>query len=183
MTRIGAASYHVSMHLNRYRRRDYRGMFTSEEYDDVARFFEGREPTALRDVTLGTRRVLVKDESTRFGLNAFKVVGVEYALSKLNLAPGTAVTCASAGNFGRAVAHVGRRMNLRVRVYMSSAIAESPRKAIENEGAEVVIVDGTYEEAVRRMSNDGAVVVSDTAWPGNEKIPHDIMLGYARIKI
>lgn len=169
------------MHLNRYRRRDYRGMFTAEEYDDVAHFFEGREPTALRDVTQGNRRVLVKDESTRFGLNAFKVIGVEYAMSKLNLAPGTAVTCASAGNFGRAVAHVGRRMNLPVRVYMSSASAESPRKAIESEGAEVVIVDGTYEEAVRLMSNDGAVVVSDTAWPGNEKIPRDIMLGYTWI--
>src|ERR1051326_3529312 len=181
MTRIGAASYHVSMHLNRYRRRDYRGMFTSEEYDDVARFFEGREPTALRDVTLGTRRVLVKDESTRFGLNAFKVVGVEYARPKLHLAPGTAVACASAGNFGRAVAHVGRRMNLRVRVYMSNTSAPAPRAAIESEGADVVIVDGTYDDAVRVMQDDGAIVVSDTAWPGYEANPRDIMLGYTHI--
>src|SRR5256885_15124966 len=125
------------MFWNPPRRRDCRGMFTREEYDDVARFYAGREPTPLHDVAIGSRRVLVKDESSRFGLNAFKAVGVEYAMAKLNLAPGTAVTCASAGNFGRAVAHVGRRMNLRVRVYMSSASREEPRRAIDSEGAEV----------------------------------------------
>src|SRR5205085_9855097 len=105
----------------------------------------------LLDITLISRRELVKDESSRFELNAFKVVGVEYAMSKLDLARGVAITCASAGNFGRAVAHVGRRMNLRVRVYMSSATAIGPRQAIESEGAEVVIVDGTYDDAVRAM--------------------------------
>jgi len=169
------------MFMNPRRRADYRGMFTRDEYDSVARFFEGREVTPLRDLTIGSRRVLVKDESSRFGLNAFKVAGVEYAMAKLDLAPGAAVACASAGNFGRAVAHVGRRMNLRVRVYMSNTSAPAPRAAIESEGAEVVIVDGTYDDAVRAMQNDGALVVSDTAWPGYEAIPRDIMLGYTRI--
>ena len=169
------------MFMNPRRRADYRGMFTRDEYDSVAHFFEGRETTPLRDLTIGSRRVLVKDESSRFGLNAFKVVGVEYAMSKLNLAPGTTIACASAGNFGRAVAHVGRRMSLRVRVYMSNTSAPAPRSAIESEGAEVVIVDGSYDDAVRVMRDDGALVVSDTAWPGNEEIPHDIMLGYTRI--
>src|SRR5437868_4971764 len=169
------------MFVNHRRRADYRGMFSREDYESVARFYDGREPTPLRDITIGSRRVLVKDESSRFGLNAFKAVGVEYAMAKLNLAPGTAVTCASAGNFGRAVAHVGRRMNLRVRVYMSSASREEPRRAIESEGAEVVIVGGTYDDAVLAMSSDGAIVISDTAWPGNEAIPRDIMLGYTRI--
>lgn len=167
--------------MNRSRRRDYRGMFTRAEYDDVSRFFAGREPTPLRDMTVGSRRVLVKDESSRFGLNAFKVTGVEYAISKLSLAPGTAITCASAGNFGRAVAHVGRKLGLPVRVYMSTDSAEAPRRAIRGEGAEVIVVDGTYDDAVRRMSADGAVVFSDTAWPGNEQIPRDIMLGYTRL--
>ena len=169
------------MFLNRRRRAEYRGMFTRDEYDAVARFFDGREPTPLRDITLGSRRVLVKDESSRFGLNAFKVTGVEYAMSKLDLARGVAITCASAGNFGRAVAHVGHRMNLRVRVYMSSATAIGPRQAIESEGADVVIVDGTYDDAVRAMRNDGAIIISDTAWPGHEQVPRDIMLGYTRI--
>jgi diaminopropionate ammonia-lyase len=169
------------MFLNPRRRDDDRGMFTRGEYESVARFFDGREATPLRDLTIDSRRVLVKDESSRFGLNAFKVAGVEYAMAKRNIAPGTAIACASAGNFGRAVAHVGRRMDLRVRVYMSSATAAAPRSAIESEGAEVVIVDGTYDDAVRRMRDDGALVVSDTAWPGNEEIPRDIMLGYTRI--
>src|SRR5256885_13738966 len=123
------------MFWNPPRRRDCRGMFTREEYDDVARFYAGREPTPLHDVAIGSRRMLVKDESSRFGLNAFKVVGVEYAMAKRNIAPGTAIACASAGNFGRAVAHVGRRMGLRVRVYMSNTTADGPRRAIEGEGA------------------------------------------------
>lgn len=165
------------MFLNPRRRPDFRGMFDGTEYADVARFYDGREPTPLHVVG----NMLVKDESSRFGLNAFKVVGVEYAMAKLGLAPGTAVTCASAGNFGRAVAHVGRRMGLPVRVYMSNATARGPREAIESEGAEVVLVDGTYDDAVRRMRDDGALVVSDTAWPGNEEIPRLIMLGYTRI--
>ena len=169
------------MFMNPRRRADYRGMFTRDEYESVARFYAGRESTPLRDLTIGSRRVLVKDESSRWGLNAFKVAGVEYAMGKRDIAPGTAVACASAGNFGRAVAHVGRRMNLRVRVYMSNTSAPAPRAAIESEGAEVVIVDGTYDDAVRAMQNDGALVVSDTAWPGNEEIPRDIMLGYTRI--
>lgn len=169
------------MLLNSHRRRGYRGMFTRDEYDDVSRFFDGREPTPLRDITLGARRVLLKDESSRFGLNAFKVTGVEYAISKLALAPGTPITCASAGNFGRAVAHVGRKLGLPVRVYMSTESAEAPRRAIRGEGAEVIVVDGTYDDAVRKMSEDGALVFSDTAWPGNEEIPRNIMLGYTRI--
>jgi diaminopropionate ammonia-lyase len=156
-------------------------MFTREEYDDVARFFAGRDATPLREVDAGSRRVLVKDESTRFGLNAFKVVGVEYAMAKRKVAAGEAIVCASAGNFGRAVAHVGRKLGLRVRVYMSAATAAGPRSAIEGEGAEVVVIDGTYDDAVRAARDDGALVVSDTAWPGNEQIPRDIMLGYARI--
>lgn len=169
------------MWMNARRRGGYRGMFSRDEYDDVARFYAGRAASPLRDLTIESRRVLVKDESSRFGLNAFKVAGVEYAMSKLDLRPGTAVACASAGNFGRAVAHVGRRMGFNVRVYMSKVTAPGPRAAIESEGAEVIVIDGTYDEAVRAMQNDGALVVSDTAYPGNEAIPRDIMLGYTRI--
>jgi diaminopropionate ammonia-lyase len=156
-------------------------MFDRGEYDAVARFFAGREMTPLHDIAAGPRRVLVKDESSRFGLNAFKVAGVEFAMARLKLATGSTIVCASAGNFGRAVAHVGRRLDLRVRVYMSSATALAPRQAIESEGAEVVLIDGSYDDAVRRARDDGALVVSDTAWPGNEEIPRDIMLGYTRI--
>jgi diaminopropionate ammonia-lyase len=167
--------------LNPRRNVDYGGMFDRRDYESVARFFAGRDRTPLRDVVIGSRRALVKDESSRFGLNAFKITGVEYAMAKRNLAAGSSIVCASAGNFGRAVAHVGRRLGLRVRVYMSRATADGPRRAIEGEGAEVVLVDGTYDDAVRRARDDSALVVSDTAWPGNEEIPRDIMLGYTRI--
>jgi diaminopropionate ammonia-lyase len=49
----------------------------------------------------------------------------------------------------------------------------------------VVDVPGTYEEAVELAAahgaRTGATVVSDTAWPGYEVIPHDIMAGYTRL--
>ena len=96
-----------------------------------------------------------------------------------------ALVCASAGNHGRAVAHAGGARGLDVTVYMSASTAEGPRRAIEGEGARIVLVDGPYEEAVRQAAADaassGAVVVSDTAWPGYVDIPHDIMAGYTRI--
>src|SRR2546423_15597859 len=95
------------MFVNHRRRADYRGMFSRDDYDSVARFYDGRESTTLRDVTIDSRRVLVKDESSRFGLNAFKVAGVEYAMAKLRLAPGTAGAGGGAGDLRRAGAHLG----------------------------------------------------------------------------
>jgi diaminopropionate ammonia-lyase len=161
---------------------------------------------------LGLRQLSIKNESRRMGLDAFKGAGAAYAIDRL-IVRGTAVrasdhttdavaagsgpvtpildassrrlVCASAGNHGRAVAHVGRTRGLEVTVYMSAATAEGPRLAIEREGARVVLVDGAYDDAVRRAASDaatsGAVMVSDTAWPGYVDIPHDIMAGYTRI--
>src|SRR5712691_11298099 len=80
------------------------------DYGDVARFFADYAPTPLLRLPalarhLGLRDLLVKDESQRLGLNAFKIMGVAYALSRLDLAPDSRLVCASAGIHGRAVAH------------------------------------------------------------------------------
>ena len=49
----------------------------------------------------------------------------------------------------------------------------------------MVLVDGTYDDAVREMIEaggaTGAQIVSDTAWPGYEDIPRAIMAGYTWI--
>jgi diaminopropionate ammonia-lyase len=130
--------------------------------------------------------VWIKDESARFGLNAFKVLGVRFAVERL---AGTrrleTLTCATAGNHGRAVARVARELGLRGRIYVPAYTERARIDAIAGEGAEVIVFDGTYDAAVRACAAaaeaEGWTIVSDTGWPGYEEIPRAIMLGYTRL--
>jgi diaminopropionate ammonia-lyase len=139
--------------------------------------------------SLGLKNLLLKDETARFGLPAFKVLGAGFAVAQLmergSIMRGDLLVCASEGNHGRAVARVARLHGLRARVYVGARVASSRADAIALEGAEVVRVDGTYDDAVRRAAADattpGTYVISDTAWPGYEEIPRLIMLGYTRL--
>jgi diaminopropionate ammonia-lyase len=173
--------------------RGSRGLFTDAEYDDVQAFFESRpdlRPTPLGRLPAlaadaGLADILVKDESQRFGLHAFKIAGVAYAVARLPTHRGT-LMCATEGNHGRAVARVARERGLHAVVYMRRSAAAVRVDAIADEGARVVLVDGTYDDAVRVMAADadrspGATIVSDTAWPGYEAIPRAIMAGYTWI--
>ena len=81
---------------------------------------------------------------------------------------------------------MAREAGCRARVYMSRTRRASARiEAIQSEGAEVVLVDGSYDEAVRRDGargrDHGWTVISDTSWPGYSEIPRLIMLGYTRL--
>lgn len=133
---------------------------------DAARSFhaalEGYAPTPVREsvglaAELGLRRVAIKDESRRLGLPAFKVLGASWAAERaLNERPGAhTLVAASAGNHGRAVAHVASLRGLAARIYVPARSAAARREAIAAEGAEFVVVDGGYEEAVRLASADG----------------------------
>lgn len=119
----------------------------------------GYAPTPLHDLPsaaseLGLARVACKDESDRFGLPSFKVLGASWAVERaLATSPGVhTLVAASAGNHGRAVAHVARVRGLRARVFLPGRSARARRAAIASEGAEVVVVDGTYEEAVEHAA-------------------------------
>ncbi|HDR14983.1 MAG TPA: pyridoxal-phosphate dependent enzyme, partial [Desulfobacteraceae bacterium] len=124
---------------------------------------------------LGIGSIWVKDESKRFGLNAFKVLGASYAMGKLaarrlgldpdgfgfeDLRSGTLgdLTFATAtdGNHGRAVAWTARRLGCQAVVYLPSATACARVKAVESEGAEAVMVEGTYDEAVRLAAKESS---------------------------
>ena len=109
---------------------------------------------------LGLAGVALKDESDRLGLPAFKVLGASWAVERaLREAPETrTLVAASAGNHGRAVAHVARMRGLTARIFVPARAAADRRAAIESEGAELVVVDGDYEEAVRRATEEGAVL-------------------------
>jgi diaminopropionate ammonia-lyase len=160
-------------------------------------FFEARPhltPTPARALPalarqLGLAGLWAKDESERFGLNAFKLLGARFAIETLSaegaLRPGATVVCASEGNHGRAVARAAREAGCSARVYMAHDAAPARAEAIAAEGAQVIRVDGSYDDAVRILQTDAAAhgwtIVSDTAWPGYERIPFLIMLGYTRM--
>jgi len=185
----------LTLHLAPARRPWATGLFTDDEYARRRSFFTTRvAPTPLvRLPALATRlglgAVWVKDETARFGLPAFKSLGVEFAVEALRargaLEGATTLVCASAGNHGRAVARAARVAGLSARIYLDADVAPARVAAIASEGAEVVRVAGTYDDAVRLAADDaaatGSLVVSDTSWDGYERVPRDIMLGYTQV--
>jgi diaminopropionate ammonia-lyase len=161
--------------------------------DDAAAFHRGLAgyvPTPVRALDgiaagLGLGAVLLKDESDRLGLPAFKVLGASWAVERaLREHPGahTLVT-ASAGNHGRAVAHVAALRGLRCRVFLPRRALAVRREAIAGEGAEVVVVDGDYEEAVTRATvagrEPGVLEIADVGEPGGP--PEWVVDGYATL--
>jgi len=149
----------------------------------------GYAPTPLRSLDavaaeLGLGAVALKDESDRLGLPAFKVLGASWAVERaLREAPDThTLIAASAGNHGRAVAHTAALRGLRCRVFLPARSAAARREAIAGAGAEVVVVDGTYEEAVERAAaaagEPGCLEVADVGDSGPARWVID---GYATL--
>jgi diaminopropionate ammonia-lyase len=123
------------------------------------RSLAGYEPTPLRELPgvaaeLGLAAVALKDESDRLGLPAFKILGASWAAERaLRERPDVhTLVAASAGNHGRAVARVATLRGLRARVYLPARAARDRREAIAAEGAELVVVDGTYADALREAA-------------------------------
>jgi len=138
---------------------------------------DGYEPTPVHSLSsvaleLGIDAVLVKDESNRLGLPAFKILGASWAVERmLTDRPDVhRLVAASAGNHGRAVARAAALRRLRCRVFLPSRSTAARRDAIASEGAEVVVVDGTYEDAVRAAEEagrePGAVTIADVGTSG-----------------
>ena len=149
----------------------------------------GYRPTPVHELAsiadeLGLAAVGVKDESDRLGLPAFKVLGASWAVERLLAARPEIHTlvAASAGNHGRAVAHVAALRSLHCRVFLPARAAEPRRVAIAGEGAEVVIVDGTYEDAVAAASLAGtAEGVAEIADVGTSDTARWVIDGYATL--
>jgi diaminopropionate ammonia-lyase len=160
-------------------------------------------PALARELGLG--RLWVKDESSRLGLPSFKILGASWAtyrllvdrlggephwsdLSELRaaLAPLGPLTLVAAtdGNHGRAVAHMARLLGYRAQILVPAGTASSRITAVENEGATVSVVEGTYDDAVAasaRRASDDALVVSDTSWDGYVDVPRHVIEGYETI--
>ncbi len=177
------------------RTKEATGLFTRDEYAQVATFYDKNlQPTPLQRLptlagTLGIGALFVKDETARAGLPAFKITGVAFTIDRL-LAAGeinsdSILVAATAGNHGRALAHVARDRGLQAKIYVPCDAAPARVEAIRSEGAEVVVSSGNYDFAVRQAADDakakGWIVVSDTAWPGYEQIPRWIKAGYTQV--
>jgi diaminopropionate ammonia-lyase len=152
----------------------------------------GYSPTpmiALPDLAtrLGTAALWCKDEGARFGIGSFKALGGAYAVfEQLQANKATrAVTCATEGNHGRAVAWAAQRFGVRCIVYLHGAVSAARESAISAYGAEIRRARGNYDDAVRlcaaESASNGWAVVSDTSWPGYEDIPRSVMAGYTVI--
>ena len=154
---------------------------------------------------LNVKSVYLKDESFRFGLNAFKVLGASYAIAnEIGGRIGKDITELSAekilsketkdaigditfvtatdGNHGRGVAWTANQLGQKSVVYMPKGSALERLENIRKEGATADIMEMNYDEAVRLAQKNaeekGWVVVQDTAWEGYEDIPRWIMQGY-----
>ncbi len=130
---------------------------------------------------------MVKDESCRFGLEAFKALGASWALERLRAGrsdPMT-VTTATDGNHGRAVAWAARRLGCEAVIFIPAHSAAARVDKIRREGARVELVHGTYDEAVAKAEvagrQNGWQVVSDTGYAGYLEIPQWIAEGYATL--
>jgi len=185
--------------------------FESTDIADLHRSIPEYRPTPLVELPdlardLGVGKILVKDEGLRFGLKAFKALGAAYACyrflreylenhgrgcppaslfyrGKLALHPKELIFCtATDGNHGRGVAWVARKLSQGAAIYMPSGSVAARIDNIKGEGAEVVVVEGTYDEAVRQCVENAGIhgwrIISDTSWPGYERIPRWIMAGY-----
>ena len=154
----------------------------------------GYAPTPLTEVPalaaeLGVGRVLVKDESARMGLPAFKVLGASWAVHQvLSRQPADGVltlVTATDGNHGRAVARMARLFGQRAHVFVPDGVHPMAVAAIAAEGAQVSEVGGTYDEAVRLAAEaggqPGVTLVQDAGWPGYEQVPAWIVEGYSTL--
>ena len=158
---------------------------------------------------LGVSKIMIKDESTRFGLPAFKVLGASYAMAKVlaedlgfeQKLPGFPelqelikksgkeylFVTATDGNHGHGVAWVAQQLGCKAIVYMPQGSKEVRLKRVRDLGSEAITVDGNYDDAVRQAAKTaeerGALLVQDTAWPGYERIPSFIMQGYTTMAL
>lgn len=126
---------------------------------------------------LGVGRVLVKDESLRLGLPAFKVLGASWACHQVLLQQsGAELVTATDGNHGRAVARMAKHFGVAATVFVPDVMLDETAAAIEAEGAEVVRLEVGYDDAVRAAAayageSDGRALVQDTAWDGYTDVP------------
>lgn len=160
---------------------------------------------------LGVKDIFVKDESYRFELNAFKVLGGSYAIGKyiasltgddISQLPYSVLTSdelrnkigeitfytATDGNHGRGMAWAANKLRQKCVVYMPKGTTETRLNHVLSENATASIEDMNYDDCVRKaycdsLSDNNSIILQDTAWDGYEEIPSWIMQGYGTMAL
>ena len=153
---------------------------------------------------LGIASLHVKNESSRLGLPAFKILGASWAIArfygeklgipeseltfstikeKAHLSEISLLVAATDGNHGRAVARMAKYLNCKAEIFIPFGVSPEAVAAIESEGAVIHKTEASYDVAVEKArvfteSILGAVLIQDTSWEGYEEIPQWIVEGY-----
>lgn len=188
--------------------------FSGEEMQKAYLFHKSMpqyKETTLHDLTgtaqkLGLGAVFIKDESTRFGLNAFKGLGASYAmacyfagkadqemngtsfnelLGSISEYPVETFATATEGNHGKGVAWGAEIFNQKGKVFLPKGAAQARIQAVTDLGAEAEVTDLNYDETVQYVAEQAKkndwILMQDTAWEGYTEIPVHIMQGYTTI--
>jgi len=154
---------------------------------------------------IGVNKIWVKDESYRFDLNAFKVLGGSYAIgSFISKKLGKNISdisfeklksteikekignllfvSATDGNHGRGVAWAAKILGQVAIIFMPKGSSPFRVNNIRKEGAKVIVTDVNYDDTVkiaaRHAEENNGILTQDTSWEGYEEIPIWIMQGY-----
>ncbi|MEP9373600.1 diaminopropionate ammonia-lyase [Mesorhizobium sp. KR1-2] len=190
------------------------GVTAAEEVERHLSFRDKHAPTPLLALPglaaeIGVAAIHVKDEGQRLGLGSFKALGGAYAVIRLVLeqaekelgrpvdiadlhspevlavARTMTMACATDGNHGRSVAQGAQLVGARAAIFVHSGVSDERVAAIARFGADMIRVDGTYDDSVREAARtadyNGWTIVSDTSWPGYERIPGLVMQGYTAL--
>jgi diaminopropionate ammonia-lyase len=154
---------------------------------------------------LGLNAVWVKDESYRFGLNAYKALGGSFAIARFlqqhnglkdlefnllhasNFPDSKDLIFATMtdGNHGLGVAYIASKLGCRSEIYVPKQMVPARIEAIKKAGGRVTVFEGGYDDAARQIAKDaekyGWQVISDTAWEGYTQIPEWIIEGYSTL--
>ncbi len=191
--------------------RDLISLSKAKDVIDDIKSWPGYAVTPLHSLTalaedVGLASIWYKDESLRFGLKSFKALGGAYAVARQlqkivekkigkyptidNLLKGSftnqvadiVVSCATDGNHGRSVAWGAQMFGCQCIIYVHKDVSPGRKKAMEAFGAEVIQIDGNYDDSVRIAQQEaqinGCFIVSDTSYPGYMEVPKDVTLGY-----
>jgi diaminopropionate ammonia-lyase len=179
----------------------------NDAWDEITTW-PGYGPTPLLELTslareLNVGGVYYKDEGGRFGLGSFKALGGAYAVlrmlqrrfdqppSAVELRSGIhreitqqiTVTTATDGNHGRSVAWGAQQFGCRAVIYFPADCSPARADALSALGADVMRIDGGYDDAVTHCAEDaaqhGRTIISDTSWDGYRDIPRVVTQGYA----
>lgn len=152
----------------------------------------------------------IKEESSRFGLPSFKVLGASWGLfcclvERFNLnrtnttltdlkkhivreKPYLTLVAATDGNHGRAVAYMANLLGIESKIFTPYNVLNSECDKIRSEtGSEVIQLDGNYDETIEHASKftnsnlDKYVLIQDFAFEYYEDVPNWIAHGYTTL--